>query len=329
MPRAAVIGVGHMGQHHARVYADLEDVDLVAVADTNETQLRRVAKHYRARGYADYHEMLDKEKIDLLTIALPTYAHKEAALAVFDRKIDVLLEKPIAGNSTEAAEIIATAARTGSKLIVGHIERFNPAVIALKEKISQGTLGDIYKIEVIRIGPFPGHVGDVGVSTDLAVHDIDIIEYVLHKQVTKVYANFQKKVHPTHEDMLTAMLHYQDGIVCNMSISWLSPIKIRQISFLGEKGLFRVNYLYQGLFFYENSVHKNGGFIPSLMLGSEGNMTKFHIEKKEPLRSELEHFINYHLDKEAPVITGEEALKSLKIVEYMKESADRDEIVRL
>ena len=168
-----------MGRNHARVYFNNDAVRLVAVADSSQEQAEKVAQHFHAKAYLDYREMLMGEDIDAVSIAVPTGLHKTVALAALQQGKHVLLEKPIALTEEEAQEIIQTTEQKNLKLMVGHIERFNPAVVELKNRLQQGELGEIYKIDVQRIGPFPSRITDVGVIIDLSVHDLDIISYLI------------------------------------------------------------------------------------------------------------------------------------------------------
>jgi len=173
--KVAVIGVGSMGKNHARIYWELPEVTLVGVSDPAEETAKSIASKYGTNAYTDYLNMLDVEKPDAVTISVPTVLHKDIALEVIDRRISLLIEKPIAYTIDEAEEIIKAAELAGVKLMIGHIERFNSAIIALKQKIKNKELGRIFQIDAHRQGPFPSRIGDVGVVIDLAVHDLDIM----------------------------------------------------------------------------------------------------------------------------------------------------------
>lgn len=176
MIKAAVIGVGNMGRNHVRVYAEMEDVELVAVADTDEIAAQRAVHSYRVeKVYADYRDMLDQEQPDIVSIAVPTQLHSEVACEAISRGIHVLIEKPIALTQTEGQQIIDMAATHGIKLMVGHIERFNPAIAEIKRRLDRQELGRVFQVHARRLSPFPGRIQDVGVVLDLATHDIDVL----------------------------------------------------------------------------------------------------------------------------------------------------------
>lgn len=324
MLNVAVIGIGSMGKNHARVYTDLDNIKLVAVSDTNKTLLTSISKKYNVTGYDDYKKMLGKEKLDLLSIAVPTEFHKQVALEVIDKGINVLLEKPIAKTLDEAKEIIKKANQKKIKLMIGHIERFNPAIIELKKRIDD--LGKIYKVNVDRVGPFPGRISDVGVVIDLSVHDIDIINFLLNSQPNSIYAETQKRIHPKHEDTLTAVMKYKNDVIAVLNIDWLTPTKKRNLTITGKKGMFKVDYLTQDIYFYENKSAKSEyGFLGV----AEGDMTKIHINKKEPLKQEIEYFIECIENNKQPMITGEDGMKALLFAQKILQSAKENKIIHL
>ena len=291
--RTAVIGVGSMGRNHARVYWELPGVELVGVADADPSAAANVARRYNTRAYSDYRQMLDEQHPQAVTVAVPTSGHAEVALEVIARGIHLLVEKPIAANLAEGQAMIAAAEAAGVTLMIGHIERFNPAVIALKEQLAQGALGQVFQLDAHRQGPFPTRINDVGVVIDLAVHDLDIFRYVSGSEIVRVYAEIQQRVHTTREDLVQAVVRMASGAVGSLAINWLTPTKIRLLTVLGERGMFQVDYLTQDLYFYQNATAAGGDWDTLRVLRgvSEGQMTRPVIAKKEPLRAELEAFL--------------------------------------
>ena len=225
--KTAVIGVGSMGANHARVNWELPEADLVAIADPDEVKGRQIAQKYGTKHYSDYRKMLDEMRPEAVTLAVPTVFHHETALEILNRGIPLLIEKPIAFSVEEAHDIIAVAKEYNVKLTIGHIERFNPAIIALKSLIAEGELGRIFQMDAHRQGPFPARIGDVGVVIDLAVHDIDIMRFVSQAEVVRVYSETEKHVHSKYEDLLAALLRLSDNSVGTLTINWLTPTKIR------------------------------------------------------------------------------------------------------
>src|SRR5512141_87962 len=286
--RVAVIGTGSMGRNHARVYWEMPNVKLVGVADINRSTVESIAARYNTNGYTDFRQMVDEQRPDAVTIVVPTSCHLEVALEVIRRGIHLLVEKPIAFNVAEGRQMIAAAEEAGVNLSVGHIERFNPAVIALKEHLANQELGRVFQVDVHREGPLPMRISDVGVVIDLAVHDLDIIRYVTQAEIVRIYAETQCGLHSQHEDLMSGLVRLSDGTVGTLLINWITPTKIREFYATGERGMFKVDYLTQDLYFYENPK-ANGIEWDSLRVlrgVSEGKMVRYHIEKKEPLRSE-------------------------------------------
>jgi predicted dehydrogenase len=313
--KTAVIGVGSMGRNHARVNWELPGVSLVGVADSNETVVSGVAERYNTRPYTEYRQMLDEQRPDAVTIAVPTSSHKEVALEVIQRGIHLLIEKPIAFSVEEARDIIEAAQKADVKLMVGHIERFNPAVIALKQHLADRELGHVFQVDARRQGPLPGRVNDVGVVVDLAVHDLDIMRYVTQAEIIRVYAETENGIHSKKEDVLSGVVRLSNGTIGILLINWITPTKIREFHVTGEGGMFKVDYLTQDLIFFENPKG-NGGEWDTLRIlrgVSEGKMVRYCIEKREPLRVEHEAFISA-VRGEAPIaVSGEDGLLALQL----------------
>jgi UDP-N-acetylglucosamine 3-dehydrogenase len=315
--KVAVIGVGAMGRNHARIYWDMPDVALVGVADADAQSAQAIAKRYDTHAYADYRRLLDEQKPDAVTIAVPTVDHLAVAMELIQRDIHLLIEKPIAFSIDEGRRIIAAAEERNVCLAVGHIERFNPAVIALKERLAAGELGRVFQIDARRQGPFPARVKDVGVVIDLAVHDLDVMRYISGAEVVRLYAETERRIHSTREDLLTGLVRLSDGSVGTLTINWLTPTKIRELYVTGECGMFRVDYLTQDLYFFENATANGNGWETIHMLRgvSEGRMIRHVVAKREPLRAELEAFLAA-VRGEAPVaVTGVDGLRALELAQ--------------
>jgi predicted dehydrogenase len=319
--RAAVIGLGAMGTNHARVYDELPGVELVAVADVDEARGAAVTKAHPAAGYADYRRMLDEQNIDLVTVAVPTRAHLEVASAAIERSIATLVEKPLAATLDEGRELRDRAQRAGVLLTVGHVERFNPAVVELKQRLAAGEAGRVFQVHARRIGPFPQRVRDVGVALDLAPHDIDVMRFLLDSDVVRVHAETEQRIATEHEDMLLGMLRFANGAVGVLDTNWLTPTKIRELSVLGERGMFVVDYLARSLTFYENDHHQHEeapGWAARHQKGvSEGPVHVIAVEKREPLRVELEAFAEAVRTAGPPPVSPDDALAAVEAAEAL------------
>jgi len=329
--KVAVIGVGSMGRNHARVYDELPDVELVAVVDSEKSLVAGTAEKYNIRPYADYREMLEKEKPQAVSIAVPTAMHEQVGLAVMEAGAHVLMEKPIAATVEEGRRLIEKAHAMKTQLMVGHIVRFNPAIQVLKQKLDAGELGRIYQILCRRAGPFPDRIRDVGVIVDLAPHDIDIMRFLVGSDPIRVYAEIEQRIHTEYEDLLWATLRFADGIIGGLEINWLTPTKIRETLVLGERGLFRVDDLTQDLYFFENAQVKDVQWaaLQTIKGVSEGRMTRFSISRYEPLKAELQSFLKSVRDGSPVPVSGEDGLAALRISLAMVESGQTHQVVDL
>ena len=314
MTRVAVIGLGNMGKHHARNYALLAGVELVSVCDLNSELANATAKKFLCKPYYNYQEMLQKENIEAVSIAVPTNLHREVALHCIDKKIDILIEKPIAAQIKDAEEIIQEAQRQHVIVQVGHIERFNPAVKKLKEIMNAGKLGEVSSIIARRVGTVPMQVRDANVIIDLAVHDIDIINYLLEALPDQTMGNIGKAMIEKREDYAEIFLKYgkKSGFI---QVNWITPIKIRNLSVTGSKGYAELNYITQELVVYESNYTKEivdeyGDYV--IKFGVP-NKTQVGIENVEPLYLELADFVRCVQQRQQPLVTGEIGLQTLRI----------------
>ena len=329
--RVAVIGVGSMGKNHARVYSELPGVQLVAVTDADARTAEAVAARHGTRAYSDHCEMLKKEKPEAVTIAVPTALHEQVGLDAFEAGAHVLMEKPIAATIGEGERLIQKAKSADRHLMIGHIVRFNPAIQTLKQKLAAGELGRIFQIFCRRAGPFPPRIRDVGVVVDLAPHDVDIMRFLAGSDVVRVYAETERRIHTDHEDLLWATLRFADGIVGGLEINWLTPTKIRETLILGERGLFRVDDLTQDLYFFENAHVKDVQWqtLQALKGVSEGSMTRYAIQRYEPLKAELQAFLTAIQENKPMPVSGEDGLAALRLSLALIEAAVQHKVIEV
>lgn len=329
--KTAVIGVGMMGRNHARLYSELPDAVLTGVADANETAAKEVTQRYGGKYYADYRQLLDTEKPDAVSIAVPTEDHVEVAMHAIEHGMHILIEKPIAYSEEQAEHIIAAAEKANVCLMVGHIERFNPAVGALKQRLEAGELGRVFQIDARRQSPFPARVKDVGVVIDLAVHDLDIMRYVTGADIVRVFAETERRIHSTQEDLMQSLIRMDDGTVGSLTINWLTPTKIRELYVTGERGMYRVDYLTQDLYFFENATTQGSEWETLKVLRgvSEGQMTRYVVAKKEPLRAELQAFLASIRGEMTVPVTGQDGIKALKLAHAIVTSGMEHRVVEV
>jgi UDP-N-acetylglucosamine 3-dehydrogenase len=326
--KIAVIGAGSMGMNHLRVLSefDEEQVHIVGVADPNEQNLKNAMHRFHVVGYADYREMIESVHPDLVAVVVPTHLHFEVASYVLDKGINVLLEKPIANNIEEGLALCKLAQVRGTKLAIGHVERFNPAVIEVKRHLVAGELGRMFHMHARRLGPFPPRIRDVGVTLDLATHDIDVMRYLADAEVEHVYSEIQRHIHTTYEDLLLGILRFTNQVIGVLDVNWLTPTKVRELSITGEKGMYLVNYLTQDVYFYENDYTTiKWDALSSLKGVSEGTMTRLKVQKAEPLRLEYQDVINAIQNDVLPTVSSEDGVAVLRVVCQLAESQQKDE----
>lgn len=328
---AAVIGVGSMGRNHARVYDELPGVTLAAVADPSPEALAEVAGRHKVQGYADYREMLEQERPDVVSVAVPTHLHCEVAGIALEAGVHVLVEKPIAATVDEGKALIQKARQADRQLMVGHIVRFNPAIQALKARLSAGDLGHIFQVVCRRVGPFPSRIRDVGVVVDLASHDLDVMRYLIEDEPLRVFAETEREIHTDHEDLLTALIRFNSGVIGRLEANWLTPVKVREILVLGERGMFRVDDLTQDLYFYENAQVEGDlwGSLRVLKGVSEGSMIRYHIQRYEPLKAELTAFVEAIREGRPVPVSGEDGLAALRLAVSLVESGRAHQVVEV
>ncbi|WP_296879705.1 Gfo/Idh/MocA family protein [uncultured Methanobrevibacter sp.] len=292
-----VIGVGAMGENHVRVYHKIEEANLIGVSDVSERALKKIEKKYGAKGYTDYCELLQNPDIEVVSVCVPTTFHHAVVMEAIKHKKHILVEKPIAFTLTEAEEMIEAAKEAGVILATGHVERFNPAVQKAKELIDDGVIGDIVSAFAKRVGPLPPRIKDVGVSIDLAIHDLDIMNYLFEEDITQVYgtmnSSFDDSEFEDHAEIMVSFDNESTGII---EVNWLTPYKRRELELTGTAGIISVDYIQQ-------SIEVFGKFAQDI-----------EIKHEEPLKGELKSFLKSVVEEKEPVITGEDGLKALKMV---------------
>ncbi|MCD6429544.1 Gfo/Idh/MocA family oxidoreductase [bacterium] len=324
--RTAVIGLGSMGKNHVRVLSEIRESELVAVSDCDKKKLAEIEKKYKLKGYANYKEMLEKEDLDMVSVVVPTSLHSKVAVDVMNKKINCLVEKPIADTIENAKKIIKAAEKNDVKLTVGHIERFNPAVLELKKRINE--IGKIWEIHVMRRGPFPERIRDVGVVIDLAVHDLDVMRFITGSKVKRVYAEIEKNIHTTREDMLDAILRFENNAVGILNVNWLTPTKIRDLIVIGENGMFKLNYITQNLEFHRSiKMNKSKDFSQFVLKSTETDIQKLSFYKEEPLKRELKSFLSAIKEGKEPEVSGKDGLEALRLAKKILEAGEKKKLL--
>lgn len=305
--RVGVVGVGYLGQHHARVYSELPGVELVGVVDINRERAREVARRYSTTPFFDYRDLFGK--VDAVSIVVPTVLHRDIAAHFIEEGINILIEKPVTTTLEEAKELMEMATRKNVILQVGHIERFNSAVMELAKIVDNPIF-----IECCRMGPYVNRNTDVGVVLDLMIHDIDIVMSIVKSSVVKISAS-GRSVFSRQEDIANAQLVFQNGCIVNLTASRVTRKKIRRMEITQVDSFIFIDYLEQELAVYK----KTSSPLPQLLI------EKPVMQKGEPLRLELEHFIRCVRNGEKPLVGLEEGKNALEVALRILEEIQKNQ----
>jgi predicted dehydrogenase len=303
-----------MGRNHARVYRAIEGVRLVGIADTNSQIAERVGARENVPHYTDFAALLEEQKPDLVSIAAPTGLHYEIGAHMIDRGVHVLMEKPITSTVEQGEALLELAKRKGVTLAVGHIERFNPAVMELRRRLSEGMAGRIYKIAAQRLSPYPTRISDAGVVIDLASHDIDLMRHLMPEPIVRICGETLQSINSDREDLFNGLIRFASGAIGVLDVNWMTPTKVRRLTVTGARGFLECDLLSQELFFYENENAPSQWDALSVLRGvSEGNILGIRIQRHEPLDAELSDFVAAVRDGRPPMVTGEDGLETLRL----------------
>lgn len=316
--RVGLLGVGMMGRHHARVIREVEGVDLVAIADPGGDP-HGVSGDL---GVLPDIESLIAAGVDMAVVAVPTRFHEDAALKLADAGVHTLVEKPIAHSLEAGQRMVDAFAAKGLVGAVGHVERFNPALQEMRRRLEAGELGEVYQIATRRQSTFPARIADVGVAKDLASHDIDLTSWVAQSDYSTVFAQTAHKSGREYEDMITITGRLASGVIVNNIVNWLSPMKERLTVVTGDRGTFIADTATGDLTFYANGTFPlEWDSVSSFRGVSEGDVTRYSFAKREPLRVEHEAFRDAVLGEHSDIVTMEQGLRTLTVVEGALESA--------
>lgn len=303
--RVGVLGVGYLGRFHAKIYAGMPDVELVGVADVNAGAARAVADQYGCAAYANPRDLLGK--VDAVSVVVPTVHHAEVARPFLERKVHMLMEKPIAPSYDESLALVELAERAGVIFQVGHLERFNAGVMALAEHCLNPRF-----IEVHRIGPFVDRATDVDVVTDLMIHDIDIVMSLVKSKIRNIAANGTPVI-TDQVDIANARIEFENGAVANVTASRVSNKKLRRIRVFGDRHYYGLDYMDQKLEVTQAMPDGNGGKWPRIATET------LDITPRPPLDTELEYFVRSVRTGTPPLVNGRVGLEALRVALLVKE----------
>lgn len=326
-----LIGTGRMGSYHVETWERVASGRLVAVAEPNEAAARaRISR--RPIDWVENHErLLERSDIDAVCICVPSAQHARIALDAIAAGKHVFVEKPIATALEDGLRMAAAARFAGLKLMVGHIERFNPAVGKLAELIDDGRIGQVFRAHSTRVGPLPAQIQDTGVALDLATHDLDLMQFVLGRDITSIYAEGSRCIHPSQEDMISCLLRFgEDGPLGLLDVNWLTPEKRREMTVIGEGGMLSASYLTQDVWFVESSGAPTAWSELALVRGdSEGAAVRFALPRVEPLQAELEAFARCVLDDTPEPVSAQDGCRALAAALAVRDSAANSRPVTL
>jgi len=308
--KVAVIGVGHLGKHHARILSTLPGAALVAVVDTNRARADEIAAAHRVRAVYDARDLVGQ--VDAVTVAVPTELHHDIALMFLEAGVPALVEKPLARTVAEADALIAAAARAGVALAVGHTERFNPAVAAARPLLT-----DPRFIEVHRLGAFPERSLDIDVVFDLMIHDLDVLLSLVRSEVESIEA-VGVPVLTGKVDIANARLRFANGCIANLTASRISRDKVRKIRFFQPATYVSIDYASQKVELWQ--LKKTASDEASSVPGAPGVSIAggdVTVANEEPLARELADFVDAVASKRAPMVTGEDGRRALALAQQI------------
>lgn len=327
--RGVIAGIGTMGSHHLRVLRALPGVDVPVVVDPDPGRRATVqATHAGVTTYATLAEALVRHDLDFAALAAPIEALPALVHEALAGGLHALVEKPTAPDEEAAAAMFSDAEARGLVLGVGHVERFNPAVIALKHKLEAGLVGRIVQMHARRLSPFPNREGRRGVALDLATHDIDVMRYITGAEVDRVFAETSRPLGLPGEDLLCAALRFDDDAIGVLEVNWMTPTKVRQLDVIGERGMCVVDYLTQDLCYYEHPT-KPTEWEPfaGITGGGEGDMVRYALERREPLRVQWEAFLAAVRDGRGAPVDARDGLAALSTALAIRRAGERHEVV--
>ncbi len=299
MMKVGVVGLGWMGRVHLRNYTEMADVEVVGVVDVDAKAREEVTAQFGVKAYASLEELLENE-IDAMSICVPTSLHHETGLKVLGKGINAIIEKPLAVTAAEGEDLVNKAKEKGVALMVGHVERFNPAVERVKELVGE----DVISIQIERVGPYPPRIQDVGVIKDLGSHDIDLIRYLTGSEFKSVYSVSSNSI-GEHEDSALITAEMENGVLANITTNWVTPYKGRKINVACESKYIQANLITQEVKEYSAFSTYDKSY----------SVREWPLMFREPVKEELTQFLDALRAGTAVPITGEDGLEVLRVFE--------------
>ena len=308
----AVIGTGQWGKNHVRTYKELPSTELVAICDVNPERAKAVASKYGVKAYSDSSQMLKNKEIEAVNVCTwSTILAKEALKALRAGK-HVLVEKPMATNTQQAEKLVKTAQENGLHLTVGFLMRFIPGLQSMRQSVENKKIGELVCATAKRVSQWPERIGDVGVVKDTAIHDIDVMRYISNEDPISVYAKMGSMRIKKFEDYAQIMLTYKDGKSAFIESNWLTPYKTRTLTVTGSNAIMRLDYITQ-----------------DLRIEQQTETVQPRYPFQEPLKMELQHFVDCIVDKKKPLVTGEDGVRAVEVATAVMRSSAKNRAIQL
>jgi UDP-N-acetylglucosamine 3-dehydrogenase len=308
----AVIGTGQWGKNHARVYKELPSTELVAVCDVNAERAKTMADQYGVKAYSDSTEMLKDKSIKAVNVCTWSTILAQEAMKALNAGKHVLVEKPMATTPEQAKQLVKTAEENGLHLTVGFLMRFIPGLQHIRQSVENKKIGELVSVTAKRVSQWPERIGDVGVVKDTAIHDIDVMRFISKQDPISVYAKMGNMRIKKFEDYAQIMLTYRNGETAFIESNWLTPYKIRSLTATGTEAIMRLDYITQDLWIEEKT-----------------QTVQPRLPFQEPLKAELQHFVECIVEKKKPIVTGEDGVKALEIATAAMHSSAKNTAIQL
>jgi UDP-N-acetylglucosamine 3-dehydrogenase len=308
----AVIGTGQWGKNHARVYKELLSTELVAVCDVNADRAKAMAEQYGVKAYSDSTEMFKDKDIEAVNVCTWSTILFQEAMKALNAGKHVLVEKPMSTTPDQARQLVKKAKENGLHLTVGFLMRFIPGLQLIRQNAENKKIGELVCITAKRVSQWPERIGDVGVVKDTAIHDIDVMRFISQQDPVSVYAKMGSMRIKKFEDYAQIMLTYADGKTAFIESNWLTPYKTRTLIATGTEAIMRLDYNTQDLWIEEKT-----------------QTVQPRLPFQEPLKAELQHFVDCIVKKDKPIVTGEDGVKALEIATAAMESSAKNMAVQL
>ena len=308
----AVIGTGQWGKNHARVYTELPSTELIAICDVNPERAKAMAAQYGVKAYSDSTQMFKNKEIEAVNVCTWSTVLAKEALKALNAGKHVLVEKPMATSPRQAQKLVQTAQENGLHLTVGFLMRFIPGLQSIRQSVENKKIGEFVCATAKRVSQWPERIGDVGVVKDTAIHDIDVMRFISGQDPISVYAKMGSMRIKKFEDYAQIMLTYADGKSAFIESNWLTPYKTRTLTVTGSEAIMRLDYITQDLWIEQQK---------------ESVQPRYPFQ--EPLKAELQHFVDCIVEKKKPLVTGEDGVRALEVAMAAIRSSAKNRAIQL